>query len=218
MVQSPPVVNGQWVYLPSTRTQLSYVDHTNCTVEGLCDPTMLKSILNDYLEFIYPLIPVVHRPSFRQDIEQGRGFHVDGDPRDNDFVGLVVAICAAVVGILPSRFETYRSMDPPIPFQNRADMINYCSGILTRLRGPKYFDEISHQKWATSYLMYIAFFQYGEHNRARMVEVEAMQLARLLDLHQISRYDGLNCIETQLRKKAFWLMFYGYVYVYHYSF
>ena len=38
-----------------------------------------------------------------------------------------------------------------------------------------------------------------------------MQLARLLGLHQISEYMGLNCIEAQLRKKAFWLMFYGYV-------
>ena len=44
-----------------------------------------------------------------------------------------------------------------------------------------------------------------------MIEVESMQLARLLGLHQISEYAGLNCIEAQLRKRAFWLMFYGYV-------
>ncbi|KAL3426769.1 quinate utilization pathway activator [Phlyctema vagabunda] len=44
-----------------------------------------------------------------------------------------------------------------------------------------------------------------------MIEVESMQLARLLELHQVSSYEGLNCIETQLRKKGFWLMFYGYV-------
>jgi hypothetical protein len=79
------------------------------------------------------------------------------------------------------------------------------------LRGPNFFDQINYNKWAASYLLSIAFFQIGEHNRARMVEVEAMQLARLLDLHRISKYDGLNHTETQLRKKAFWLMFYGYV-------
>lgn len=90
-------------------------------------------------------------------------------------------------------------------------MINSCYNAILNLRGSGFFDEINYQKWAISYLMQISFFQIGEHNRARMIEVESMQLARLLDLHQISRYDGLNYIETQLRKKGFWLMFYGYV-------
>ena len=94
-------------------------------------------------------------------------------------------------------------------------MIRYCYKLSSDLRGPDYFDTVNLQKWATSYLMGISFFQIGEHNRGRMVDVESMQLARLLDLHQISRYDGLNCIETQLRKKAFWLMFYGCVLVCH---
>ncbi|KAJ5414068.1 hypothetical protein N7509_000695 [Penicillium cosmopolitanum] len=44
-----------------------------------------------------------------------------------------------------------------------------------------------------------------------MLSVEAMQIARLLNLHRISDYEGLNCIETQLRKKGFWLVFYCYV-------
>jgi hypothetical protein len=94
-------------------------------------------------------------------------------------------------------------------------MIRYCYDLSSELRCPDYFDRINLQKWATSYMMAISFFQIGEHNRSRMVEVESMQFARLLDLHRISGYDGLNCIETQLRKKAFWLMFYGYVYVFH---
>ena len=61
--------------------------------------------------------------------------------------------------------------------------------------------------------MQIAFFQIGQHNRHRMIEVEAMQLARLLDFHKIESYNGLDCIQTQLRKKGFWLMFYGYMFV-----
>ena len=90
-------------------------------------------------------------------------------------------------------------------------MINYCYDLCQSLRGSDYFDKLNLQKWATSYLLSGAFFQTGQTNRARMMEVESMQLARLLYLHQASGYDGLNCIETQLRKKAFWLMFHGYV-------
>lgn len=44
-----------------------------------------------------------------------------------------------------------------------------------------------------------------------MIEVECLQLGRMLNLHRITEYKGLNHIETQLRKKGFWLLFYSYV-------
>lgn len=159
----------------------------------------------DYLELLYPLIPIVHRPSFRSDLARNRDLY------ENDFLSVVIALCAVTVGTMPTKFREYRAAEPPIPFQSRTEMINRCYEIIMGLRRASYFDEVNYSKWAVSYLMQISFFQIGQHNRARMVEVEGMQLARLLDFHQISMYDGLNCIETQLRKKGFWLMFYGYV-------
>ena len=158
--------------------------------------------MSDYLEFIYPLIPVVHRPTFRQDLWRNR------DQYDPCFLGLLICLCAVTVGLLPSRFQRYRSS---LCFRTRTEMITCCYDMCQRLRGPQYFDEINLQKWARSYLLNIAFFQIGQQNLSRMLEVEAMQLARLLDIHRITGYEGLNYIETQLRKKAFWLMFYGYV-------
>lgn len=179
--------------------------HRSHPTDGLCDRQLFDRILHDYLDLVYPLIPVIHRPSFLKDVSQAR------DSFDADFLGLVVALCATTVGLLPRKFHEYRSSSTPLVFQTRTEMVDRCYDMLLGIRGPDYFDNISQQKWAVSYLMSIAFFQIGQHNRARMIEVEAMQLARLLEFHRISSYDGLNCIERQLRKKAFWLMFYGYV-------
>lgn len=81
------------------------------------------------------------------------------------------------------------------------------------LRGPTYFDQINFQKFAIAYLLNISFFQLGEQNRSRMMECEGMQLGRLLNLHKSSEEDGLNFIEVQLRRKGFWLLYYGYVFV-----
>ncbi|KKY27971.1 putative quinate utilization pathway activator [Phaeomoniella chlamydospora] len=158
--------------------------------------------MNDYLNHLYPLIPVVHRPSFCQDLASNR------DTNDTDFLGLIIALCATVVAALPSKFKEYRLSRTPIRFETREEMINCCHAMLLNLRGPHYFDEINFRKFAASYLMTIAFLQLGEYNRARMMEVEMMQLGRLLHIHKISEYEGLNCIETQLRKKGFWLIFY----------
>lgn len=175
--------------------------------DRICSRTLWKTILNDYLQHVYPLIPVVHRPTFLQDIA------IDRDQWDEEFLGLTVALLVIVVALMPTKFELYQSLSQPIRFESRKAMIYFCYDFLMSMRRSNFFDEISYQKWATSYLVTISFFQIGELNRSRMVEVEAMQLGRLLHFHKVSEYRGLNRIETQLRKKAFWLLFYAYVYV-----
>jgi hypothetical protein len=112
---------------------------------------------------------------------------------------------------MPNRFKEYKTCATPLRFRTRTEMIRFCYDRAHRLRGYDHFEHVNYNKWAASYLIGIALFQIGEPNQARMLEVESMQLARLLGLHQISDYIGLNCIEAQLRRKAFWLMFYGYV-------
>ncbi|KAG9195801.1 beta-glucosidase [Alternaria panax] len=143
--------------------------------DSICSRALLRIMVDDYLLCIYPLIPVVHRPSFFFALNEDR------DNNDEDFLGLLVAV------------------------------LDRCHGFLTALRRPDFFEKIGFSKWAASYLMAIAFFQVGKQNHARMIEVESMQLGRLLDLHRVDKYEELDCIEKQLRKKGFWLLFYGYV-------
>lgn len=125
--------------------------------------------MSDYLDHLYPLIPVVHRPTFRADLEKGK------DLCDNDFLALMLSISAATVGTIPRKFNEYRNAPNPLRFKTRTEMINHCYDMTLGLRGSDYFDEINFNKWAASYFMQIAFFQIGQHNRQRMVEVEAMQ-------------------------------------------
>ncbi|TDZ53078.1 hypothetical protein CTRI78_v007188 [Colletotrichum trifolii] len=160
----------------------------------------------DYLDLIYPLVPVVHRPSFRHDLANNR------DLTDPDFFALLMSLVALTIGLLPSRFSVYRSVDPEagIRFDTRTAMINCCADMCTRQRDASYWDQISLRKWVVSYVLSVACFQTGQVNRSRMFDVEWLQLSRLLGLHRISEYEGLNCIETQLRKRAFWLLFYAY--------
>jgi hypothetical protein len=108
--------------------------------DALCTRVLLNRILGDYLEVIYPLIPVVYGPSFRQDLAR------DKDLYDKNFLVLVICLCVTTVGIVPSRFREYQFSDVPIVFQTQTEMINYCYGMCTGLRGPDYFDEINFQK------------------------------------------------------------------------
>lgn len=164
-------------------------------------------MLEDFLKCLYPLIPIVHRPTFRHSLATNQ------DSEDPDFLGLIMSLCAAVVGVIPSKFNEYRKHEPPLRFESRKEFINHAYALYFNMRGPDYFDQISYQKFSASYLFDIALFQIGQVNRARMLEVECEQIARMLGVHKIEEYRGLNHIETQLRKKGFWLLFYSFVYV-----
>ena len=162
-------------------------------------------IMGNYLEYIYPMVPIVHRPSFQKALRNNQ------DSADDGFLALTVSIAALVVATMASRFQAYQSHRHALGFSSRKDFVHFCYKKAMDLRTSSYFDELNFQKFAISYLFFAAFLQLGDHNWSRMLSVEAMQIARLLNLHRISEYEGLNCIETQLRKKGFWLMFYSFV-------
>ncbi|KAJ1337255.1 RNA polymerase II-specific transcription factor-like protein [Microdochium nivale] len=174
---------------------------------------LVRLVLDDYVRFVYPLLPVVHCPSFAADLEDGR------DGRDGDFLALVVSLCAATVGLLPSRLAAYQALAGAAPgrllLRTRTEMANHCFRLHQGFRGPAYYDTVSHAKWASTYMLGIAFHQTGNANLWRMLDVEAMQLLRLLEVHQLASYAGLDAVETQLRKKAFWLTFNGYMHQAH---
>ncbi|CAI7642957.1 unnamed protein product [Penicillium palitans] len=161
--------------------------------------------MQDYLDYIYPMVPIVHRPSFRKALQE------DQDREDDGFLALILSIAALVVATMRSRFQAYQSDSYSLRFSSRKEFIHFCYQKVMGLRTSSYFDELNFQKFAVPYLFFAAYLQLGDHNWARMLSVEAMQIARLLNLHRISDYDGLNCIETQLRKKGFWLIFYCFV-------
>ncbi|KAF6819050.1 hypothetical protein CPLU01_13146 [Colletotrichum plurivorum] len=173
--------------------------------DELCSRALINILMTDYLDLIYPLVPLVHRPSFRHDLAANR------DLTDPDFFALLVSFAALTVGLLPSRFRVYRAVDPEagLRFGTRTAFINYCAEMCTRQRAVSYWDHINLRKWTVSYVFSVACFQTGQANRSRMFDIEFFQLGRLLGLHRITEYEGLNCIETQLRKKAFWLLYYA---------
>ncbi|KAM0331230.1 hypothetical protein ACHAQA_002899 [Verticillium albo-atrum] len=174
--------------------------------DELCSRSLFMIVINDYIERVHPLSPVVHLPTFRRSLAN------DQDVHDKEHLLLLIALATLTVGLLPSRLEVYRAADVEAAarFPTRISFITYASQMCLRLRPPDYWDQISHRKWAISYTLATAVFEVGQMNQYRMFDAEAMQLARLLGFHMSTGYSGLNCIETQLRKKAFWLQFFSF--------
>ncbi|VTT72268.1 unnamed protein product [Fusarium fujikuroi] len=193
----PPVHSHVAHFNPSQNVEL--FEHQFQTDE-ICPRSLFMTIMTDYIDHLYPLVPVVHLPTFRTDLATNK------DATDLDTLLLFVSIVSLTVGLLPSKFDSYHAL--VARFGTRTATISHCSQMCIRLRPADYWDHISHRKWATAYCLSIGAFQVGQINQSRMFEAESMQLARLLGMHLVSEYEGLNPIETQLRKKSFWLQLY----------
>jgi hypothetical protein len=166
------------------------------STDCICSRQSFDSIMRDYLQLIYPLVPVVHLPTFLKDLENHR------EQSDPTFLVFLAAICVLVVANIPKRFHEYRIMDEFFPFQSRLEMINFCYQLALQHRKVDYLDHSSHMKWATSYMLSIGYHSIRLTNRGNILFMECNHHLRMLGCLRASSFEGLSCIETQLRKKA----------------
>jgi hypothetical protein len=160
-------------------------------------------IVQDYLDVLYALIPVVHIPTFISNLRDGKHHH------DLTFQMFCLAICACVFGILPHKFEDYTNKDASIDFTDRRTAVADIHRAIVVARPPEYYDDLSHEKWAISFLMSVTNAHLGHRNRAKVQFAESSAVLSELGMHRIASYRELDHVDTQIRKKAFWLSFIG---------
>lgn len=173
--------------------------------DRLLPRSVYHGLIRTYLDLVYPTIPVMHRPTFIRNIENNRAIH------DDTFLSLTVSICAAAVALLPRKFEEFQNTAEPLPFKLRTQMVDACQKFVVDLRPPEYFADLSQPKWAIVYMFQVAYFQLGTSNRVAFWYAEAAQMNRLLKLEEPNSNLVQDCIDIQLRKKAFWLTFFIFV-------
>lgn len=171
------------------------------TIPSLCSPELMRTALRDYLELLYPTIPVVHIPSFLIDLDANR------HAIDASFLCLTFSLFALVVAMLPRKFEHYRNIDSGfgLEFADRRQLVDRVHSLVLENQAVDYFDDLTTTKWASAHTRMTAYACLGFWSRAAMLRAEAETIVLELKCHRVSSYAGLDKIETQLRKKIFWM-------------
>lgn len=94
----------------------------------------LGLMIKDYLDLLYPLMPIVHRPNFRADVDRERGEH------DPIFYSLLLSICALVVSQLPRRFLEYKTAQWFFEFNTPKQLVMHLEERICGLRSREYFE------------------------------------------------------------------------------
>jgi hypothetical protein len=164
-------------------------------------------MIQDFLDRLYATLPVVHRPNFLADFKAKR------EESDSSFLALLIGMVALVAATSARKFDSYGLQTTPLPFQSRTAMVSHCFREISKLNKGDDLFVPSYNDWAAWLLIGSALYQLKSLDRDEFQNSSKafMELSRYQRFHDIRTYEGLDCIQTQLRKKAFWQMFIIYV-------
>ncbi|GAC93641.1 hypothetical protein PHSY_001206 [Pseudozyma hubeiensis SY62] len=171
------------------------------------------AIVSLYFHYLWPLLPIVDRPSFSHDLLNRR------DERDHAFFAFVLSLTSYTLiqcprTVIPAPWSVYRRLH------------RICH-LTSRRMQPRVYDPPQLLHVATLYCDHIYLGTVGKINAGKAVLAEAVRVAYTLGLHDERKNDsrrgaapyGLdassfahyqtpaaNAVENELRKRMFWIL------------
>lgn len=164
-------------------------------IDAVIPRSVLYQVIEVYFDYVYCLIPVLHKPSFMADVQARR----EERPGEEEWTALVLSVVEATLITMPRSFVRLSKCDIKELF-NRANshvkhFLNQDFTVLTVTRPIIiYFHALSlhlmGQVYATDFIVGASY-----------------KLSIRLQLHDEASYRSLNPIERELRKRIFWLQY-----------
>ncbi|CAK7226909.1 hypothetical protein SCUCBS95973_006359 [Sporothrix curviconia] len=170
------------------------------SVEHLVPEAVFRTILDEFTARVYPVIPLVHIPSFTAQL-QARDFATDPA-----FYRLCMGLCAVTVASIPRNGGSYGA--PWYP--NVGDLIDRAAHLImlsSMGTSPAWQNDATVDNIIVYVLLAMAFHYSGRVNAGWAYASDAMLSFRAMELYKKSSYESLSTIETEMCKRAFWLLF-----------
>ncbi|PPR05349.1 hypothetical protein CVT24_007963 [Panaeolus cyanescens] len=177
---------------PTSVPPLSYFYRPR-RLEEIAPRDTISLIIALFFDFVYPLTPCVHKPSFMADLHSRR------EERDPLFFALVMSTVASTLVQVP---RSYLPMDRPV-VRKLAQTAYEASRHITIAS----YDPPTSMHVAIRYFDCIYHFCEGHDATQHAAFGEAAHIAVTLRMHEEASYEGLDPIECEVRRRIFWLLF-----------
>ncbi|KAJ7134497.1 fungal-specific transcription factor domain-containing protein [Mycena epipterygia] len=153
----------------------------------------ISLIIALFFDFVYPLTPCIHRPSFMADL------HARREERDPLFFALVMSTVASTLVQVP---RSYLPMERPVVRK----LAQTCHEASRHISIASY-DPPTSMHVVIRYFDCIYHFCEGHDATQHAAFGEAAHIAVTLRLHEEAAYEGIDPIECEVRRRVFWLLF-----------
>lgn len=158
------------------------------------------AILDDFVRRVYPVLPLIHIPSFTANLSH-RAFETDPA-----FFRLCISLCAVTVASIPRKILSYGVTG----YKDARELVNRASHLVLMSRittTPEWQDRATVDSMVVSVVLAMASHYAGKPNAGWAYASEAVHFFRELKLYREEAYQGFNAIEGELCKRSFWLLF-----------
>ncbi|KAG9121985.1 hypothetical protein FRC07_001815 [Ceratobasidium sp. 392] len=153
----------------------------------------IMHIIGLFFDFVYPLTPCIHKPSFLADLANRR------EERDPLFFALVMSTVASTLVQAP---RSYLPMDRP----SVRRLAQTCHEASRHISVASY-DPPTSMMVVIRYFDTVYHFCEGHDATSHAAFGEAAHIAVTLHMHEETSYEGLDPIECEVRRRTFWLLF-----------
>lgn len=199
--QNPVRVNHDGSKIAALQRWRSLIDEV--TARGLSFETILNQCIDYFFEYLYPLTPLIHEPSFRDNlayfVPSSRTPHLE-KCADSAFT-LITAVCAEAAFLLPKDIFPNGGIVADAFLQaSRSCLADYLE---TDLESP------NASSITIRYFHSNCVHASGKPKFSWHIFGEATRLAQVMRLHDEASYDGLYPIEAEMRRRVFWIVYMG---------
>ncbi|GLB38250.1 putative fungal specific transcription factor [Lyophyllum shimeji] len=162
-------------------------------LEDIAPRDTISLIIALFFDFVYPLTPCVHKPSFMADL------HARREERDPLFFALVMSTVASTLVQVP---RSYLPMERPVVRK----LAQTCHEASRHISVASY-DPPTSMHVVIRYFDCVYHFCEGHDATQHAAFGEAAHIAVTLRMHEEASYEGLDPIECEVRRRIFWLLF-----------
>ncbi|KAI0051119.1 hypothetical protein FA95DRAFT_1580853 [Auriscalpium vulgare] len=177
---------------PSILPPLSYYYRPH-RLEDIAPRDTIMLITALFFDFVYPLTPCIHKPSYMADL------HARREERDPLFFALVMSTVASTLVQLPRSY---------LPMERHAvrKLAQTCHEASRHISVASY-DPPTSMHVVIRYFDCVYHFCEGHDATQHAAFGEAAHIAVTLRMHEEASYEGLDLIECEVRRRTFWLLF-----------
>ncbi|KIK69662.1 hypothetical protein GYMLUDRAFT_34056 [Collybiopsis luxurians FD-317 M1] len=162
-------------------------------LEEIAPRDTIYLIIALFFDYVYPLTPCVHKPSFMADL------HARREERDPLFFALVMSTVASTLAQVP---RSYLPLERPVVHK----LAQTCHEASRHISVASY-DPPTSMHVVIRYFDCVYHFCEGHDATQHAAFGEAAHIAVTLRMHEEASYEGLDPIECEVRRRIFWLLF-----------
>ena len=212
----------------TAQTLAAFAQQAVLSAETICSLPLIYSLVQDYFTYIHPVIPLPHKPSFMNALNQRE------DMNNGTFLALLASMLGCLVASFPRRpRQHFRHHGLQLQFPNSMSFISRCQHVTLQAQGTGYLGrQLTIHDAIISYLQGLtAAYTYDRQSTLIYFNLCLMIMTNI-GVHKAgnikNRHPGapqarmvpnghvlegpqpgeeIDCIDQELRKRTFWIMF-----------